>query len=70
MVAVEDPEVNPPHPDAACTVKVNAVAPAVPPVVGVTVNQAAAGFVAVSTVKGVPPTAAEETEIVLAGPGV
>lgn len=61
---------NAPHPDAACTVKLVAVAVAVPPDVGVTVSQEATGLVTVSTVNGVPPVAAEVMPTVLAGPGV
>ena len=58
------------HPAAACTVNVDAVELADGALAEPTVNQAAAGFVVVSMVKGVPPVAAEVTEIVCARPGV
>jgi hypothetical protein len=60
----------PPHPAAATTVNVTAVALAVPPANELTVSQAGGGTPELSTVKGVPPVAAEVTEIVCAGPGV
>ena len=64
------PVLKPPHPAAAVAVNVTGVALAVPPVVGVTVSQAATGLVLVSTVNGVPPVAADVIETVCAAPGV
>jgi hypothetical protein len=56
------PDAKPPHPAAATTVKETADVPAVPPANEFTVSQEAGGLVELSTVKAVPPTAAEVIE--------
>ncbi len=55
----------PPHPAAACTVKVTGVAEAVPPVSELTLSQAGLdGTLEERMVNGVPPAAVEVTETV------
>ena len=68
MVVV--PELKPPQPDAAVSVKVIAEPVAVPPVVGLMTSQEGALADDVSTVKAVPPVAVEVTETVWLMSGV
>ena len=63
------PAAKPPQPAVALTVKVVAVAVAVPPVVGVTVTNPNGGLVTVSTVNGVPSVAADVTDTTVDAPG-